>query len=110
MPEILCTGADGKPKRWKNLQVALYSVALGDIDELGYFALGATEGDVKLALWDDFSKADRDSAEACARWVIGKVRERVFWPPAEKAEYDDYAVLSLGRSLDETVAWQGGAA
>ena len=110
VPEILCTGADGKPKRWKNLQVALYSVALGDVDELGYFALGATEGDVKLSLWDDFSKSDRDSAEACARWVIGKVRERVFWPPAEKAEYDDYAVLSLGRSMDETVAWQGGAA
>jgi ATP-dependent helicase/nuclease subunit B len=110
VPEILCSGADGKPKRWKNLQVALYSVALGDIDELGYFALGATEGDVKLSLWDDFSRADRDSAEACARWVIGKVRERVFWPPAEKADYDDYAVLSLGRSLDETVAWQGGAA
>ena len=110
VPEILCTGADGKPKRWKNLQVALYSVALGDVDELGYFALGATEGDVTISRWDGFSKADRDSAEACARWVIGKVRERVFWPPAEKAEYDDYAVLSLGRSLDETVAWQGGAA
>lgn len=110
VPEVLCTGADGKPKRWKNLQVALYSVALGDVAELGYFALGATEGDVKLSLWDDFSKADRNSAEACARWVIGKVKERVFWPPAEKSEYDDYAVLSLGRSLDETVAWQGGAA
>lgn len=110
VPEILCTGAGGKLKRWKNLQVALYSVALGNVDELGYFALGATEGDVRISRWEDFSAADRNSAEACARWVIGKVRERVFWPPAEKAEYDDYAVLSLGRSLAETVAWAGGAA
>jgi ATP-dependent helicase/nuclease subunit B len=110
VPEVLCVGADGKEKRWRNLQVPLYSVALGDIDELGYFALGATEGEVKLSLWDGFSRADRDSAEACARWVIGRVRERVFWPPAGKVEYDDYPVLSLGRSLAETVAWQGGAA
>ncbi len=110
VPEILCTAADGKLKRWKNLQVALYSAALGDVDELGYFALGATEGDVKLSLWDGFSIADRDSALACARWVIGKVRDRVFWPPAEKVDFDDYTALSLGRSLDETVAWQGGAA
>ena len=110
VPEILSTSGDGKSKRWKNLQLALYSAALGDIDELGYFALGATEGDVKLSLWDGFSRADRDSALDCARWVIGRVRERVFWPPAEKATYDDYEVMSLGRSLEETVAWQGGAA
>jgi ATP-dependent helicase/nuclease subunit B len=110
VPQILCTGADGKTKRWKNLQVALYSAALGDVDEIGYFQLGATEGDVKLSLWDGFSIADRDSALACARWVVGQVKNQVFWPPAEKVDFDDYAVLALGRSLEETVAWKGGAA
>ncbi|WP_193211035.1 PD-(D/E)XK nuclease family protein [Luteolibacter marinus] len=108
--EVLCTSPDGKAKRWKNLQLALYSVALGDVDELGYFALGATEGDVKISLWDGFCPADRESAAGCARWVIGKVRDRVFWPPADKATYDDYEVLALGRTLGETVAWEGGAA
>ena len=110
VPAILCTSADGKPKRWKNLQVPLYSAALADVDELGYFSLGATESEVKLSLWEGFSRADRDSAMDCAKWVIGKVRERVFWPPAEKADYDDYVSLGLGRSLNETVIWQGGAA
>jgi hypothetical protein len=90
--------------------VALYSAALGDVDELGYFQLGATEGDVKLSLWDGFSIADRDSALACARWVVGQVKNQVFWPPAEKVDFNDYAVLALGRSLEETVAWKGGAA
>ncbi len=110
VPQILCAGSDGKTKRWKNLQVALYSAALGDVDELGYFQLGATEGDVRLSLWDGFSIADRDSALDCARWVVGQVKSRVFWPPAEKVDFDDYALLALGRSLDETVAWKGGAA
>jgi ATP-dependent helicase/nuclease subunit B len=110
VPQILCTGSDGKTKRWKNLQVALYSAALGDVDELGYFQLGATEGDVKLSLWDGFSIADRDSALACARWVVGQVKSQVFWPPAEKVDFDDFAVMALGRSLDESVAWKGGAA
>jgi len=110
VPEILCSGADGKPKRWRNLQVPLYSAGLAGIDELGYFSLGATEGDVKLSIWEGFSRADEDSAMACARWILGKVRERVFWPPAEKADYDDYAALALGRTLKETVIWQGGAA
>ncbi|QJE94984.1 PD-(D/E)XK nuclease family protein [Luteolibacter luteus] len=106
---ILSSGADGKTKRWKNLQVPLYSAGLANIDELGYFALGTTEADVRLSLWEGFSKADRDSAMACATWVIGKVRDRVFWPPAEKADFDDYAALSVGRTLIDTVLWKGGA-
>ncbi len=110
VPEILCTAADGKGKRWKNLQVPLYSAALADVDELGYFVLGATEADVKLSLWEDFSRADRDSALACAGWVAGRVRARHFWPPAEKADFDDYAPLALGRTLEECARWEGGAA
>lgn len=110
IPAILCTSADGKPKRWKNLQVPLYSAALADVDELGYFSLGATESEVKLSLWEDFSRADRESAMECAKWVISQVRERVFWPPAEKADYDDYVALGLGRGLNETIIWQGGVA
>lgn len=109
VPAILSSSADGKPKRWKNLQVPLYSAALMDVDELGYFALGATEADVQLSLWEGFSRDDRESALACAKWVISKVRDRVFWPPSEKAEYDDYMALSLGRTLEEAVIWKGGA-
>ncbi len=94
--------ADGK-KRWKNLQVAFYSAALGDVDEIGYFALGATEGDVKLSLWDGFGKEDEESALACGRWVVGQIKAGAFWPPAERVTYDDFECLALGRSLEESV-------
>lgn len=101
--------ADGK-FRWTNLQVALYSAALGDVDEIGYFALGATESDVKLSLWEDFGSDERESALECARWVVGQVKAEAFWPPAEKVTYDDYERLALGRSLEETVKREGGGA
>lgn len=110
VPEILSTAADGKLKRWKNLQLGLYGAAKTEIDQVGYFSLGATEGDVKLSMWEEFGTEDRDSALACARWVIGQVKERAFWPPAEKVDWDDYEVLSLGRTLAETLAVAGGAA
>ena len=96
-------------KRWTNLQVALYSAALGDVDEIGYFALGATEGDVGLRLWEGYEKSDEESALRCARWVVEQVKAGVFWPPASRVEYDDLEVLALGRTLDEVVE-KGGMA
>ncbi|MGC4014344.1 MAG: PD-(D/E)XK nuclease family protein [Luteolibacter sp.] len=110
VPAILHTAPDGKVKRWKNLQLATYAAALRDVDEIGYFALGAVEGDVGLSLWEGFGPDDRDSAMACARWVIGQLNNRVFHPPAEKVPWDDYEVLTFGRSLAETVALEGGVA
>ncbi|MDE0826170.1 MAG: PD-(D/E)XK nuclease family protein [Akkermansiaceae bacterium] len=99
--------ADGK-MRWINLQIALYSAALGDVDEIGYFALGATEADVAISIWNGFGGEERESAMGCARWVVGEVKAGKFWPPTEKVKYEDYEALGLGRGLDETVAWKGG--
>lgn len=107
--EIVCE-VKGKPKRWKNLQLALYAAALKEIDEVGYFTLGSTEADVRVTMWDGFGESDRESALACAGWVAGQVEKRAFWPPAERVTYDDLKVMALGRSLVETVAREGGAA
>jgi ATP-dependent helicase/nuclease subunit B len=101
--EVLCEDAKGKPLRWTNLQVPLYSWFLGPVEELGYFVIGATEGEVGLELWNGFSEADTESARKCAAWVIGCLRERVFWPPADKVKYDDCSALAMGRPLRELV-------
>jgi ATP-dependent helicase/nuclease subunit B len=95
--------AKGKPTRWTNLQIPLYSWAIEDVTEAGYFVLGASENQVGLSLWNGFSDKDRESAVACAQWVIGQVKEGVFEPPAEKVMYDDVAVLGVGRSLGELI-------
>ncbi len=106
--EVLCECVERKKsvtKRWTNLQVPLYAVALGDIDEIGYFVVGATEENVGLELWDGFGEADKESARRCAEWVAARVCDGQFWPPAEKVAYDDFKPLAMGRPLAETVEW-----
>jgi ATP-dependent helicase/nuclease subunit B len=105
--DVLCECTErNKPvtKLWTNLQVPLYAAELGDIDEIGYFVIGATEEHVGLELWQNFGEADMQSARRCAEWVIARVRDRAFWPPSEKMKYDDFTPLSMGgRPLSETV-------
>jgi ATP-dependent helicase/nuclease subunit B len=91
--------------RWINLQLPLYAVAIrkefGALPTPCYFPIGATEPNVCLNEWTDFSENDLTAAEACASWILGKINDGVFWPPAEKSRYDDFAPLTCGRSLSE---------
>jgi len=96
-----------KRRRWKNLQVPLYAQALEGVAELGYLVLAATEADTRESLWPDFGEAERESARACAEWVVGQVAAGVFEPAAERVAYDDYAVLGMGRPLAECIAMKG---
>ena len=93
--------------RWHNLQLPLYASAVtgreGTLPIPCYFTLGATESDVAIHEWADFETADLDAANACAAWVAEQIAAGVFWPPAEKVTYDDYAILSAGRTLEEMI-------
>ena len=97
-------------KLWTNVQVPFYAAALERVDAVGYFALGETETDVKISLWDEFDEEEQESAVRCAEWVLEQVKKQVFWPPAEKPRYDDFGGLAYGRLLEKAVEWQGGAA
>lgn len=91
--------------RWVNLQLPLYALAVRDRDGVVptpcYFTLGSTAADVAIHEWDSFSEEDLESAGACAAWIVSRITSGVFWPPAEKVDYDDFAVLAAGRSLEE---------
>jgi hypothetical protein len=100
----------GKPVtfRWVNLQLPLYAIALVRRNESlprpCYFTLGATEGDVAVHEWSGFSMADLNAAQACADWLVANIQRGIFGPPAEKLAYDDYRILSAGRTLQEAMA------
>ena len=89
--------------RWTNLQVPLYALAMGELDSVGYFGLGATRSNVGVYLWPDFGSADVEAARECAEWIVGQVEAEVFWPPAEKVKYDDYEKLRFGKSLEKVI-------
>ena len=94
--------------RWVNLQLPMYALALVQrnqgLPQPCYFTLGATAGDVGLHEWTDFNDEDLLAAQACAEWVVNNISNGVFWPPAEKVNYDDYSILGAGRKLHEAMA------
>jgi ATP-dependent helicase/nuclease subunit B len=97
------TSPDGKHSIWKNLQLPLYALARSNDSEHtplpAYIHLGQTEENVKLSIWDKFSHEDLASAKACMDWITSRLSERAFWPPSEKVEYDDYALLAQNSVL-----------
>ena len=95
---------------WTNLQVPFYADALGEVDEIGYFALGQDEANVKITPWLEFTDEDKASARRCAEWIVKQVQGEVFWPPAEKVQYEDFEDLTYGRELKDAFDWKGGAA
>lgn len=92
---------------WTNLQLPLYASAIVRTGEPlpapCYFTLGPTESKVAIHEWDDFETADLAAAETCAEWLAGRISQRIFYPPAEKVAYDDFATLAAGRTLEEMV-------
>ncbi len=103
-------GLDTKGKSfeafWKNLQLPLYALAEridsdGQLPVPAYIHLGKTADNVKMTTWDDFSEDDLESARACADWITASVGDRIFWPPAERVAYDDFAILSRNAPLEE---------
>ncbi len=96
---------------WHNLQLPLYAAALVKRGEAlpapCYFTLSKTEAEVNIHEWSGFETADLEAAQACADWVAGQIAAGVFWPPAEKVTYDDYAVLAAGRTFEEMFTRDG---
>ena len=90
---------------WHNLQLPLYAAGLyaqgGPLPTPCYFTVCPTQVDVDIHEWPDFEEADLASARACADWVADRIAAQVFWPPAERIKYDDYAALAAGRPFEE---------
>ena len=88
---------------WKNLQLPLYVAAIAkdhvSLPEPCYLAIGNSRDRVALYAWDQFTRADIDAAMACANWIIGRIDQGIFMPPAESPTYDDYEPLAAGTSL-----------
>jgi ATP-dependent helicase/nuclease subunit B len=98
-PEYARVEVAGREKRWTDLQVPLYAILLSSDPELqgpfemGYFNLPKALEDTGVVLWVDPSPAILELAGACARGIISDIKSRRFWPPAQKARYDDFESL-----------------
>jgi ATP-dependent helicase/nuclease subunit B len=98
-PEYARIEVAGKQRRWIDLQLPLYAILLSSDPELrgpfelGYFNLPKAVDDTSVVLWDDPTSALLESAGACAGGIVSDIKSRRFWPPAQKARYDDFESL-----------------
>ena len=90
---------NGKERRWIDLQLPLYWLLLtsqqGFIGpmELGYFNLPKAADHTGIHIWDGLDEDVMDSARLCAEGVVRDIRERRFWPPAARVQYDNFSRL-----------------
>ncbi len=93
-------------RRWSNLQLPLYIILLqsngldADSIDTGYFSLPKAVTESGLYLWSGFDEAVITSARKCAEGVMDHIRRRVFWPPADKVDYDDFEHIFYGNPGD----------
>ncbi len=99
-PEIARTTIDGAERAWQDLQLPLYvfmfraETDCSDVRiEPAYFNLPKAIEDTGPGIWEDFSQEICEDAVSCAQRVVGAVKNRMFWPPAERVTHDDFEDL-----------------
>ena len=98
-PDFAQVTVEGKAKRWIDLQLPLYHLLLkanGLIDgdsALAYFNLPKAVMQTGIDTWEDWTPGLLDSASDCAKAIIERIGNGVFWPPASRVSYDDYELL-----------------
>ena len=98
-PPWAVAAVDGRPKRWTDLQLPLYSILLqerfGPGIEVGYFHLPRGVRDTAVVTWPELGGALLSSARTCAEGVVDAVRRGIFWPP-RSVKTDDFAAIFFG--------------
>ncbi len=113
MPDwITCENQESKICRWADLQVPLYVLAMqqkhpGSPVIAGYGTLGKTEAEVRVDTWESLDADLLAFAEACAKGIIGAVRDETFWPPSDDAppwdEFLDHLAPDPAVAVDMTL-------
>jgi ATP-dependent helicase/nuclease subunit B len=97
--DYMLVDVDGKQKRWTDLQLPLYRILLPGEEfaenkiELGYFNLPRATDGTGVVIWEDLNDDLVKSAKACAERIVEDIRNRRFWPPVERVQYDDFESL-----------------
>ncbi len=94
-PDWLKVMHRGREKRWVDLQLPLYRLALaeefGRDLECAYFNLPKAISETGLSFWEDDDGQLQAAAEACAQGVAQAIETGDFWPPVDQvARWDDH--------------------
>ena len=100
MPQEAYYTIGDKNYYWGNLQLPLncdseVSEENKELPELYYYNVPKSAEKTTLALWDNFSQEDLNSAKECAKGILKCIKEGKFWPPNEQLNkrMDEFADL-----------------
>lgn len=92
----------GKARRWSDLQLPVYLMALQQAEgvqvacEAAYWNLPKAVGEGGVVVWDGCGPELVASARRCLDGVVADLIARRFWPPSARVHYDDFAELFTG--------------
>lgn len=97
----MITQVGRKIRRWTDLQLPLYLLALQSREYsgsmvAGYANLGRAKSEVSLELWEDLDDSLLAAALKCVEGVTEAISARRFWPPAPRVDWDDYETMLHG--------------
>ncbi|MEM7698392.1 MAG: PD-(D/E)XK nuclease family protein [Verrucomicrobiota bacterium] len=111
-PEWQLVEHEGTLKRWTDLQIPLYRLAMASQSDdraespitCGYATLGKSEPEVRLDLWEDLDAELLESARRCAIGALESIRSGRFWPPMSEPppRWDPYSEI-LGADPSATI-------
>ena len=105
-PDFATVTVNGKARRWIDLQLPLYLRLLSEKQpepgsmELAYFNLPKAVTHTGVRVWEGFNDELLKAATACASAIIDRIKQRVFWPPTERVQRDDFETLFYGAAAD----------
>ena len=94
------TDDKGKEKQWVDLQLPLYRwlaetqpwFSADTPLQVGYFLLPKSVNDTDVVCWPGEAERTADARRAL-HFLCEQIEQGVWWPPAEKVTYDDFAPL-----------------
>lgn len=89
----------GKVKRWTDLQLPLYLLAVRPLHPArpltaAYVTLGQTQPEVAVEPWEELGGELLESARNCAVGIVQAVRSGIFWPARDlDVPWDDFGEI-----------------
>ena len=104
---------NGKEYRWLNLQLPLYVAIIQElseykgfrVDNCSYFVIPKSVTDTKIISWGEVLEQEIGAARKCAALIILNIAKGIFWPPSERAKYDNYEKILYDISFGKYIAF-----
>lgn len=102
---------NGKQCRWTDLQLPLYAIIIGEMEEFkdytvtdcSYFVIPKAVTDTRIVAWQNIGADELAAAKKCVASIILNIAKDIFWPPSAKPKYDNFEKLLYSPSYEKYI-------